>query len=154
MEYEIVNLESKTFAGVCATTSNGADDMMTKIGGLWQSFCSGIWQKMSGLANRKNVGLYCDYGKTAKDSYIVLVGAEVTKEGADKAEKAGLCVKSVPAGKYAKFTVKGSVSVAVGKAWEEIWKTPLDRTFTGDFEEYQEDGDGKNGTIFIYVAVK
>ena len=25
---------------------------------------------------------------------------------------------------------------AVASSWEEIWATPLERTYTGDFEEY------------------
>ena len=33
------------------------------------------------------------------------------------------------------------VAKAVGDSWSEIWNTPLERTFTGDFEEYQEDCD-------------
>ena len=50
--------------------------------------------------------------------------------------------------------MKGDVAKDVGKTWAEIWNTPLERTFTGDFEEYQEDCDGKTGTIFIYIAIK
>ena len=87
-------------------------------------------------------------------SYTVLAGCEISSEGAAEAEKDGLTVKKIPAGRYAKFTVKGEVSKVVEETWTEIWNTPLERTFTGDYEEYQEDCATGNGTIFIYLAIK
>ena len=90
--------------------------------------------------------------KFAEKSYTVLAGCEVSSK--ESAQKQGLDVKVIPAGKYAKFVIKGDVRLAVGQAWGEIWNTPLERTFTGDFEEYQEDSDGRTATVFIYIAVK
>ena len=126
--------------------------MGEKIGGLWQKLYSGTAQSMTDKVNAKAIGLYCDYGTPDEKSYTVLAGCEVRTK--DAAEKQGLTVKVIPAGRYAKFIVKGDVRLAVGQAWGEIWNTPLDRTFTGDFEEYQEDSDGKTATVFIYIAVK
>ena len=85
--------------------------------------------KFTGRTNQKAVGLYCDYGMPTEQDYTVLVGVQISNESAEDAKD-------------------------VGKAWAEIWNTPLERTFTGDFEEYQEDCDGKTGTIFIYIAIK
>lgn len=119
-----------------------------QIGGLWQKLDDGIAQSMKNRANKKAIGLYCDY--TPDGTYTVLVGCEITAESAD----GNLDVKTISAGRYAKFTVKGDVVKAVGDSWGEIWNTPLERTFTGDFEEYQEDCDGKSATIFIYLTIK
>ena len=55
----------------------------------------------------------------------------------------------IPAGKYAKFQIHGDYIEAVSKAWSEIWNTPLDRTYTGDFEEYRTMED-----IDIYIAIR
>ena len=107
---------------------------------------------MKNRVNGKSVGLYCDYAQDM--SYTVLAGCQISSEGVAEAEKNGLTVKKIPAGRYAKFTVKGEVSKVVGETWTEIWNTPLERTFTGDYEEYQEDCATGNGTIFIYLAVK
>lgn len=41
----------------------------------------------------------------------------------------------------------GDYVEAVSKAWEEIWNTLLDRTYTGDFEEYRTMED-------IYIAIR
>ena len=152
MEYEIVELNEKVVAGYADVTSNTAPDMGPKISALWQKLYSGTAQTMQDKVNAKAIGLYCDYGIPSKDDYTVLAGCEVSSK--DAALKAGLAVKTIPAGKYAKFTVYGDVQKAVADAWGAIWNTPLERTFTGDFEEYQEDSDGRTGTIFIYIAVK
>jgi len=110
--------------------------------------------KFTGRTNQKAVGLYCDYGMPTEQDYTVLVGVQISNESAEDAKEKSFAVKQIPSGKYAKFTVKGDVAKDVGKTWAEIWNTPLERTFTGDFEEYQEDCDGKTGTIFIYIAIK
>ena len=58
-------------------------------------------------------------------------------------------IKVIPAGKYAKFQIHGDYVEAVSKAWGEIWNTSLDRTYTGDFEEYRTMED-----IDIYIAIR
>lgn len=150
MNYEIVKLEERTFLGFADVTNNTASDMGAKIGALWQKLYSGAAQTMKNRVNEKAIGLYCDY--KANGDYTVLAGCEVSS--VENTEAQGLTVKTVPAGNYAKFVVKGDMVEAVAKAWGDIWATPLERTFTGDFEEYQEDTAGGNGTIFIYIAVK
>ena len=152
MDYEIVTLDEKFVAGVQTVTNNSAADMQSKIGGLWQKLYSGIAQSMKNHTNRKAIGLYCDYQQNG--DYTVLAGCEIKSEGIIDAEKSALSVKKISGGKYAKFVVKGDVQKAVGNAWGEIWKTPLERTFTGDFEEYQEDTESGSGTIIIYIAVR
>ena len=42
---------------------------------------------------------------------------------------------------------------AVAEAWGEIWKMDLNRSFTGDFEEYLN-SDFDNADIDIYIALK
>ncbi len=152
MDYEVVEMEERTFAGVTAVTNNSAFDMGEKIGGLWQKLYSGIVQEMTDRVNAKAVGLYCDYQQNG--DYTVLAGCQIADSGKAEAEKAGLAVKTVPAGKFAKFVIHGDVQQAVAESWGEIWNTPLERTFAGDYEEYQEDCDGKSGTIHIYITIK
>ena len=153
MKYEIVELPQMPFAGLTEVTSNSEPDMTQKIGRLWQKLGS-VQAKFSCRTNQKAVGLYCDYGTPTEQDYTVLVGVQISNESALDAKEKGFAVKQIPNGKYAKFTVKGDVAKDVGKAWAAIWSIPLERTFTGDFEEYQEDCNGKTGTIFIYVAIK
>lgn len=143
MNYEIVELKEKKIVGFKARTSNDSPEMKTIIGSLWQKlYDPSNMTKVSNRANTYAIGLYSDY---EGDEYDVTVGFEVNEVSAD----ADLTVKVIPAGKYAKFSVHGDMVEAVGAAWGEIWATPLDRTYTGDFEEYTTMED-----IDIYIAIK
>ncbi len=70
-----------------------------------------------------------------------------------KPENETMDVKIIPAGKYAKFSAHGHMKKAVAEAWNEIWKMDLNRSFTGDFEEYLN-SDWENSHIDIYIALK
>ncbi len=146
MNYEIVNLEQKTVVGVSAVTSNTDPKMGEVISGLWEKlYQGGINASINNKVNEYAIGLYSDY---AGDQYCVTAGNEVSK-----VENEGLEVKIIPAGRYAKFSVHGHMEKAVAQAWQEIWKVELDRSFTGDFEEYLT-ADWDNADIDIYIALK
>lgn len=145
MNYEVVNLEKKIITGVSATTSNSDPEMGKIIRGLWEKlYQGGVNAIIKNKVNEYAVGLYSDY---TANSYCVTAGNEVSK-----AENPELTVKIIPAGKYAKFSVHGHMEKAVARAWEEIWKMNLDRSFTGDFEEYLN-SDFENCDINIYIAL-
>lgn len=148
MNYEIVELNEKIVAGVKAVTSNQDPKMGEIIGKLWKDFYGGEVQKLQNRANAKTIGLYCDYGTPNKEDYTVFVGAEVSEKNQS------VETKIIPAGKYAKFEIKGDFVKAVGDCWTKIWQLPLERIFTADFEEYQEDSVNGEGTIIIYIAIK
>lgn len=143
MEYQVVELKEKVVVGYSQRTSNEDPNMQSIIGSLWQELYSPAHANL--IQNRVNthaIGLYSDYDETG---YQVTVGFEVSKsQNGDN-----LTVKVIPAGKYAKFHIHGDPVEAVSNSWGEIWQTPLDRTFTGDFEEYLTMED-----IDIYIAIK
>ncbi len=146
MNYEIVNLEPKIVVGVSAITSNTDPKMGEVIGGLWEKlYQGGVNGAIKNKRNEYAIGLYSDY---SNDQYCVTAGNEVLKPENDE-----LTVKRIPAGKYAKFSVHGHMQKVVAQAWEEIWKMDLDRSFTGDFEEYLN-SDWENSDIDIYIALK
>ncbi len=146
MNYEIVSLNEKMIVGVSTTTSNEDPKMGEKIGKLWMDlYQGGVYAKIKNKVNEYAIGLYSDY--TEKD-YIVTVGNEVSKS-----ENSSLTTKIIPAGKYAKFSLHGHMQKAVAEAWGKIWQMDLDRSFTGDFEEYLN-SDVENCDIDIYIALK
>lgn len=146
MNYEIVNLDQKIIVGVSAVTSNDDPEMGEVIGSLWEKlYQDGISAIIKNKVNEYTIGLYSDY---IGDKYCVTVGAEVSKP-----ENSELVVKTIVAGKYAKFSVHGHMQKAVAMAWSEIWKMDLNRSFAGDFEEYLN-SDFENGDINIYIALK
>lgn len=146
MDYEIVDLNQKTVVGISAITGNADPKMGEVINGLWTKlYQSGINAAIKNKINDYAIGLYSDY---SNDHYCVTAGNEVSKPENDE-----LTVKIIPAGKYAKFFVHGHMEKAVAEAWGEIWKMDLDRSFTGDFEEYLT-CELENADIDIYIALK
>ena len=98
MNYEVVHLEEKIIVGVSAATSNSDPEMGKIIGGLWEKlYQGGINAVIKNKVNEYAIGLYSDY---TADGYCVTAGNEVSK-----AENPELTVKTIPAGKYAKFSV-------------------------------------------------
>lgn len=146
MNYEIVNLEEKIVVGLSAGTSNSDPKMGEKVTKLWTKLCyDGVKNQIKNKVNDYVIGLYSDY---SGDSYVVTAGAEVSESA-----NSGMTTKVIPAGKYAKFSFRGHMQKAVAEAWQAIWKMDLDRSYTGDFEEYY-DNNWENGEICIYIALK
>ena len=146
MNYEIVNLGQKTVVGVSAVTGNADPKMGEIISGLWKKlYEGGINAAIKNKSNEYAIGLYSDY---SDGQYRVTAGNEVSKPENDE-----LTVKIISAGKYAKFSVHGHMQTAVAEAWGEIWKMNLNRSYTGDFEEYLN-SDWENADIDIYIALQ
>lgn len=151
MNYEIVNLKEKTTIGICARTNNSSPDMSKVIGGLWTDFYQkGIYASISGKVNQKALGMYSNYAKDDKGDYITSVACEVES---DTVAPANTVKAVIPAGKYAKFVVKGHMQKAVADFWQELWNMDLPRSFVCDFEEYQN-SDMENAEIHIYIGLK
>jgi predicted transcriptional regulator YdeE len=145
MDYEVVHVEEKIIVGVSAFTGNSDPEMVKTIGGLWEKLYQGGVNSI--IKNKRNdyaIGLYSDY---TSDQYCVTVGNEVFN-----AENPDLTVKIIPAGKYAKFSLHGHMEKAVAESWGEIWQMNLDRSYTGDFEEYRNN-DFEDCDIDIYIAL-
>lgn len=150
MNYEIVSLNEKTVAGYCARTNNASPDMEKVIGGLWQKFYSPEGYPMiPDKLNDKALGIYTDYADDEKADYTVAVACEV--KGGNVPED--FDVRKIPAGKYAKFVVRGNMVTAVQQFWQELWQMKLDRSYICDFEEYQN-SDMDNAEIHIYIGLK
>ncbi len=150
MEYEIVSLKEKIAVGISARTSNAASDMGSVIGGLWNCFYNkGIYASIPQKMDEKALGIYTDYAEDEKADYAVIVACE-TKE-IPQGEEYTIC--RIPAGRYARFIVRGDMVQAVAAAWQEIWKMDLPRAFQCDFEEYQNNSMDE-AEIHIYVGLK
>lgn len=151
MEYEIVELQEKKAAGLRARTNNFSPDMGMVIGGLWQQFYQdGIYSRLPGKVTGKSLGVYSGYEADEKADYDFSVACEV--DGTGELPQ-GVTLFTIPAGRYAKFTVRGNVQTAVGEFWQELWKMELKRTFVCDFEEYQ-DSEMDQAEIHVYIGVK
>lgn len=154
MDYEIVTLQEKTVMGVTARTNNSAPDMGSVTGGLWEAFYQkGFYEKIPAGKKDRVLGIYSDYEGDETADYNVTVACEVTLESLEQGIPEGMTVKKIPAGRYAKFVVKGHVQYAVMEFWQQLWQMNLDRAFAADFEEYQ-DSSMEEAEIHIYIGLK
>lgn len=153
MKYEIVELEEKIVEGLEVKTTNENGRSIQDIANMWQTFfMQGIYDKVENKVNGKTIGLYTDYEKDYTKPYNFVACTEVSENSKDVENRV---VKVIPKGKYAKFVIHGDVQNAVGQAWQEIWKMDLNRKYTCDFEEYQNNSnDMQNQEIHIYIAVE
>ncbi len=108
-----------------------------------------LYANIENKADHTAIGLYTEYEGDATKPYTFMCGCEVA------CETDCFDTITIPAGKYAKFTVIGDMVEAVGNAWGKIWSMDLDRAFTCDFEHYHNDNpDMSQQTIDIYIALK
>jgi len=152
MNYEVIFLEEKTVVGLMVTTTNEDDKAMMDIGVLWGEFLQkGAYDAISNKINSKAMGLYTDYEGDFTKPYKFLTCCEVSEA---KSIPAKMVIKKIPQGTYAKFIVKGHMQRAVGEFWSKLWELSLDRKYSSDFEEYQNNSaDMENQEIHIYIAL-
>ena len=153
MKFEIGELEEKIVEGIEVKTTNENGKSIQDIANMWQTFfMQGIYEKIANKVNDKTIGLYTDYEKDYTKPYNFVVCTEVSENSKNMENRV---VKVIPKGKYAKFVIYGDVQNAVGQAWQEIWKMDLNRKYTCDFEEYQNNSnDMQNQEIHIYIAIE
>lgn len=150
MEYEIVELEEKIVAGIGTRTTNEEGKSIQDIANVWQKlFAEGAYDKISNKQNHKTIGLYTEYEGDYTQPYYFMAGCEVSKAFAKD-----IATKIIPKGRYAKFVITGDVQNSVGQAWAKIWNMDLQRKYSCDFEEYQNNSeDMQNQEIHIYIAI-
>lgn len=153
MKYEIVKLEEKVVAGIQIRTTNENGKAFQEIGDTWYNFFkNGSYEKIQNKVNHKTIGLYTEYEKDYTKPYTFLAGVETYKRIEGHQD---LVVKVIPKGKYAKFVIIGDVQNSIGQAWKEIWDMDLKRTYTCDFEEYQNNSnDIQKQEVHIYIAIE
>ena len=152
MNYDLVRIEEKTVVGIMVRTTNENGQAMSDIGKVWGEFMQGgAYTSITYKLNAKSIGLYTDYEGDFTKPYSFLACCEVNQIGEVSSK---MVSKTIPAGTYAKFIINGHVQRAVGEFWSNLWSMQLDRKYSSDFEEYQNNsGDMENQEIHIYIAV-
>ncbi len=149
MVYEIVSMEERLAAGISVQTGNFDPNMGAAIGGLWARFFQeGLYEALPGKVDGKALGIYTDYAGDETGTYTAMTACVVQD---DPGVPYTLC--KIPAGRYARFIVRGDMVKAVAAAWEEIWKMDLPRAFLCDYEEYQDERM-EDAEIHIYVGLR
>lgn len=155
MRKTTVNLKrpSMMIVGISCRTSNGPKAAPVDIPKLWQRFYGeNIASQISNKASEEIVALYCDYEGDHTKPYTVVIGCPVTSV---ESMPEGMVVKIVPEGTYAEYKAAGEQPKALISTWNKVWKTPLARTYTGDYEVYgKEFFETDHKEVRVYIAVE
>lgn len=123
-----------------------------KIPALWRRFFAEdiAAQILERLPDPAAIAVYANYENGDRGPYSLLIGHKV--QTLDRTPK-GLSGVPVPAGRYLRFTVEGSLPETPAAGWQEIRKYfelthEYERAFTADFEVHSSQA------VEIYVAVK
>ncbi|MBC2580040.1 effector binding domain-containing protein [Clostridium sp. DJ247] len=135
-------------------TSNKDGQCMKEIPEFWKEFSAQkLGDKICNKVNPNSIlGVYTDYESNETGTYSFIIGFQVSH--VDSIPE-GMVDKVIPASKYYVVTVKGKMPDKIGEAWAHIWGAGLERTYTADFELYDERYDGsENSEVDIYVSRK
>ena len=145
MDYKIISMNETTIIGTEIKTNNLKAN--ETIPGQWQAFFTeNIIEQIPGkVMPVKIFGLYIDYESDENGDYNFVTGCPSEKISNIPEN---MVYKTLPASKYAVFTAESKEKVI--EAWQRVWQSKLERTYTGDFEIY----DLSSQEVLVYVAIK
>lgn len=150
---ESTKLESFKIIGIGVRTTNENNQGAKDIASLWGKFMNeGITDKIPNKVGSTIYALYTDYESDYTKPYTMILGCRV-----DSLESIpeGMTSKAIGGGNYEKFTSKGDLTQgSIYKSWLEIWEVDLKRTYTTDFEVYDERAQNpSNAEVDIFIAI-
>ncbi|WP_018126764.1 GyrI-like domain-containing protein [Balneola vulgaris] len=131
--------------------SNGQSGI--DCGAHWQKFeTEQIPSLISNKVNESIIAVYHDYESDHTSPFSYFIGCWV-EEGTTVPE--GLDSLQIPAGIYHKVEAQGVLPNCIAEAWQEIWNSEIPRTYTYDFEVYDDRSQNwENGIVDIYLSIK
>lgn len=151
--FTIQKIPARIIVGISRRTSN-ADGRSTKdMMAAWTDFL-----QQNAAAKIRNRALppamyavYSDYESDWRGEYSYLLGCGVTRAGG---VPDGMEVRKIPAQTYAVFTAKGQMPDEILAIWSMVWLSDLPRTYTFDFEVYDQRFTNPNAKeVDICVAI-
>ncbi|HVW97408.1 MAG TPA: effector binding domain-containing protein [Mucilaginibacter sp.] len=134
-ETEISNQSSVLIAGISVRTSNQNGKSQKDIGELWtRLMVENLAEKTSNQISDDIYCVYTDYESDHTGSYTAVLGYRVSTLNDLPDGFTGL---SVPEGKYKIYYLEGKFPDNVGKAWQEIWESRIERIYRADYDLYQ-----------------
>ena len=149
MENVIVN--SIIIAGI-STKIEDPIQANKQIGVLWEQFWKNdLSTKINNRFNNTIYAIYHDYEGNYNQPYTITIGYPINKI---EDLQNDLKVVVIPQQNYHVFTTNGTLPESIIKTWKKIWQTNLQRSYTFDFEIYDERAQNPQDAIVdIYVAV-
>jgi len=139
--------------GISVRTTNENGQAMKDIPALWNRFMSeGIADKIPNKIEKSIYCIYTDYEKDHTKPYSTIIGCRVAHLDNIPADIIG---ETFSGGNYVQFTAKGNLlQGAVYNEWTKIWNADLARTYTADFEVYNEKAQNpEDVAVDIFIAI-
>lgn len=152
MKYELVKKGPIEIIGISCRTTYSAGPQHD-IASLWQRFFQEGWQKK--IENRLGEEIFAVYSAYEKDytaPYTYTLGCPVRQP---VEIPSGAVHITIPDATYAHLIAKGPIPQALVNLWKEVWKAPLPRKYTVDFEIYGAAArDPLHASIDLFLAVE
>lgn len=151
---ENVKLTPFKIIGISVRTTNENGQAAHEIASLWSKFMNeDILRHIPNKIDNTVYSLYTDYESDHTKPYTALLGCKVKSLDAIPE---GMFGKTIGGGNYIKIKAKGDLTQGlIVKEWSKIWEMDLERTFTTDFEVFEEKAqDPKAAEVDFFVAIK
>lgn len=134
-------------------TSNEHGKSGVDAGALWQKFHEGNYQaKIPDKLNDEVIAVYFDYQGDHNKPFRYFIGCEVKINSPLPEDLQQLIV---PEGIYHHVVAKGKMPDCMADAWKNIWKSPVKRAYSVDFEVYgKRSNDWDNAEVDIYLGLE
>ena len=140
--------------GIAIRTTNQDGQGAKDIPMLWEKFIAeNITAQIPGKLCNDIYCVYTEYEGDYTQPYTTVIGYRVESL---ESVPGGLTGVTIPGGSYRIFTAEGKLSDGIViNAWNTIWNTPVNRSYTADFEVYSSDNRNPDNTeVNIYIGVK
>ncbi len=140
--------------GLSIRTTNENGQGAIDIGQLWGRFMSeGVLNKIENKIDDTIYSLYTNYEGDYTQPYTVILGCCVHDLST---VPEGLVAKSFKGGTYMKLSAKGDLTKGlIVEQWQHIWRMDLNRSYTCDFEVFDERAQNPNeAEVDFYIAVE
>jgi len=138
--------------GISVRTTNTNNQALKDIGELFGKFMGQNISEM--IPNKLTDDIYCVYTEYESDfngPYTTIIGCKVSSLNDIPA---GFIGRTIPESRYQVYKSTGKLSISLGKTWEDIWSSELNRKYAVDFDIYGEKAkDFENGEVETYVSV-
>lgn len=140
--------------GISVRTTNQHEQAAQDIPALWNRFfAENIASQIPNKIDTALLCIYTDYEKDHTAPYTTILGCKVANLNIIPS---GMIAKTFDKTTYRKHTAIGNINQGlVYNTWLDIWNADLDRSFTADFEVYDERAqDPENAEVDIFIALK
>ena len=139
--------------GVAVRTTNKNNQSQADIGSLWARIMQeGLLEQIENKTTDDIYSVYTGYETDHTGFYTAVIGYRVNSVAN---VHDGFISIVVPQGKYQLYTLAGTFPEKVAEAWQHIWASNIDRSYTADYDLYCNNAESFEDTeVKIFVAVK